>query len=239
MSTLAVMPEDWTRALAVVAHPDDLEYDASTAVARWTDEGREVVYVLVSRGEAGIDTMPPAECGPVREAEQRAAAAEVGVSVVEFLDGHPDGLIEYGVPLRRDIAAAIRRHRPELVVTGNFRETWYGGTGVNTPDHMAVGRACLAAVHDAANRWTFPELGEPWGGVRWVAAAGSPASGHGVVVDDHLERGIASLAAHRTYLAALDGAMADPDAFLRGYLGGAAGRLPGSRFVVPFELIGF
>jgi LmbE family N-acetylglucosaminyl deacetylase len=112
----APMPEDWQRALAVVAHPDDLEYGGAAAVARWTADGRTVTYLLATRGEAGIDSLPPAECGPLREAEQRAAAAAVGVEVVEFL-------VEYGVPLRRDLAAAIRRHRPELVVTTNHRET--------------------------------------------------------------------------------------------------------------------
>src|SRR3954463_14375280 len=71
------LPDDWSRALAVVAHPDDLEYGAAAAVARWPAEGRPVPYLLASRGEAGIDTIPPAECGPLREAEQRAAARVV------------------------------------------------------------------------------------------------------------------------------------------------------------------
>src|SRR6478609_2898574 len=96
---LAPMPGDWQRALAVVAHPDDLEYGAAAAVAEWTDGGREVVYLLASRGEAGIDTLPPEECAPVREREQRAGAAVVGVRTVEFLD-HRDGVIEYGTGLR-------------------------------------------------------------------------------------------------------------------------------------------
>ncbi|GAY12979.1 hypothetical protein TOK_1532 [Pseudonocardia sp. N23] len=230
------MPTDWTRGLAVVAHPDDLEYGAASAIARWTDEGREFGYLLACRGEAGIDTLPPAECGPLREAEQRAAAAEVGVSVVEFLDGHADGLIEYGIPLRRDIAAAIRRHRPELVVTGNFNETWPGG-GRNMADHVVVGRACLDAVRDAANRWLFPEVGEPWSGVRWVAVAGSPLPTHGIAIDDHLDRGIASLAAHRAYLAALGGDLSDPGPFLRAQAEAAAALLPGARLATAFELI--
>jgi len=154
------MPSDWQRALAVVAHPDDLEYGSAAAVARWTAEGRSVGYLLATRGEAGIDTLPPAECGPLREAEQRAAAAEVGVEVVEFLD-HPDGLLEYGLRLRRDVAAAIRRHRPELVITSNHHDRWSGG-GWNMADHIALGRATIDAVRDAANRWLFPELGERW-----------------------------------------------------------------------------
>jgi len=229
------MPEDWTRALAVVAHPDDLEYGAAGAIARWTDGGRTVTYLLVTRGEAGIDSLPPAECGPLRQAEQIAAAAVVGVDVVEFLD-HPDGLLEHGIALRRDIAAAIRRHRPELVVTNNFRETWPGGA-LNMADHRAVGAATVDAVRDAANRWLFPEAGEPWGGVRWVALAASPESGHAVDIGDVFDRSVASLAAHRAYLDALGGHMADPEPFLRRMAEQVAQRFPDARLAAGFELL--
>lgn len=230
------MPADWQRALAVVAHPDDLEYGGAGAIARWTAEGRTVDYALVTSGEAGIDSLPPAECGPLREAEQRAAAAEVGVRSVEFL-GHPDGLIEYGVALRRDIAGAIRAHQPELVITGNFHDTWPGGVGRNMADHIAVGRACVDAVRDGANRWLFPEVGEPWSGVRWVAVAASPLNSHAVDVGEYFERGVASLAAHAAYLAALGGDMADPEAFLRPAAERDGALLPGARLAAAFELI--
>ncbi|MBW0104428.1 PIG-L deacetylase family protein [Pseudonocardia sp. KRD291] len=230
------LPEDADRLLVVVAHPDDIEYGGSGAVARWTAQGREVVYLLVTRGEAGIDTLAPAECGPVREAEQRAAAAAVGVDVVEFLD-HPDGLIEYSTALRRDIAAAIRRHRPELLVIGNHRETWPGG-GLNTPDHVHSGRAAIDAARDAGNRWVFPgEGGAPWGGVRAVAVAASPYAGHAVDIGDTFDRAVASLAEHRAYLGALGGEMADPDTVLRAMAEQAGTRLPGARLATPFELI--
>jgi LmbE family N-acetylglucosaminyl deacetylase len=205
---LEPMPTDWTRGLVIVAHPDDMEYGGAAAVATWTAQGREIAYVLVTRGEAGIDGIDPARCGGLREAEQRASAAAVGVSVVEFLD-HADGVITEGVDLRRDLAAAIRRHRPELVLTLNHHDSW-GGQSWNTPDHRTVGRATLDATGDAGNRWIFPELGtpkgggtEPWGGVRWVAVAGSPQPSHAVDVSDALEAAIASLACHRLYLEAL------------------------------------
>ena len=151
---LRPFPEDWQRALAVVAHPDDLEYGAASAVARWTSDGRTVCYLLASRGEAGIDGLPPDQAGPLREAEERAGAAEVGVDVVEFLD-HRDGVIEYGLDLRRDIARAIRRHRPEVLVTmvHDERAPW-GGFGM--ADHRVVGLAAVDAARDAANRWVFP-----------------------------------------------------------------------------------
>ena len=86
------MPEDWDRAVAVVAHPDDLEYGTAAAVARWTRQGRDVVYVLASAGEAGIEGMAPDVVGPLREQEERRSAGVVGVFEVE-IQGHPDGQI--------------------------------------------------------------------------------------------------------------------------------------------------
>ena len=83
---LKPLDENWERALAVVAHPDDLEYGAASAVARWTAQGKQIHYLMVSRGEAGIDSMPPEETGPLREKEEMASAHLVGVETVEFLD---------------------------------------------------------------------------------------------------------------------------------------------------------
>ncbi|WP_323445515.1 PIG-L deacetylase family protein [Streptomyces yaizuensis] len=234
------MPGDWRRALAVVAHPDDLEYGCAAAIAGWIDGGREVSYLLATRGEAGIDTLDPAVCAPLREREQRASAAVVGVTSVEFLD-HRDGVVEYGTALRRDIAAAIRRHRPELLITLNHRDTW-GGTVWNTPDHRAVGRASLDAAADAGNRWIFPELRteqglEPWDGVRWIAVAGSTEPTHAVDARPGLERSVASLMEHRTYIEALTDA--DPETYCRDFLTGNA-RRAADRFggvpAVTFEL---
>ncbi|MFE5917718.1 PIG-L deacetylase family protein [Streptomyces sp. NPDC056468] len=241
ITQLKPMPDDWQRALAVVAHPDDLEYGCSAAIAGWTDAGREVSYVLATRGEAGIDSLEPATCAPLREREQRASAAVVGVSAVEFLD-HEDGVIEYGIDLRRDIAAAIRRYRPELVITLNHRDTW-GGVAWNTPDHVAVGRATLDAAGDAGNRWIFPELIEqglePWGGVRWVAVAGSSTPTHAVDATAGLERAVRSLLEHRTYIEVLTSE--DPETYARGFLTANAEAL-GERFggkpAVAFELFG-
>lgn len=197
-SELERLPDDWERALALVAHPDDLEYGTASAVARWTSEGKTVSYVLATRGEAGLDR-PPDETGPLREAEQRRAAAVVGVETVEFLD-YRDGMIEYGLPLRRDLARAIRRHRPHVVLTLNRSDTW-GGPSFNMADHRHVGLAVLDAVRDAANRWIFPELleegHEPWADVALVAFMGSPTPTHALDVTGFLDRGIASLREHK------------------------------------------
>ncbi len=236
MSELDTVPEDWERCLAVVAHPDDLEYGAASAVARWTDQGKEVAYCLVTSGEAGIDTMAPDECARVRQDEERRSAAVVGVDDVEFL-AHPDGLVEASLGLRRDLAAAIRLHRPDVVVSINYRDTW-GGTARNHADHRNTGLALLDAVRDAANRWIFVGAGgDRWEGVRLALFFGSPQATHGVDVTKTLDRGIASLREHAAYLDALDpGSTEDPTAFLRQWAE-AAGPSLGVGAAAPFEVI--
>ncbi len=218
------MPEDWDRAVAVVAHPDDLEYGAASAVARWTSQGKHVSYVLVSSGEAGIAGQHPAEVGPLREEEERRSAAIVGVSDVLFL-GHPDGLIGYGVPLRRDLARAFRQLQPDVVITMSFDLTWAENGPVNHADHRAVGLATLDACRDAANEWVFPEMELPRAQIRdaYVAGGGDPS--HFVDVTATIDLGVASLEEHRAYLAGLGGDF-NPDQFLRdiaGYVGMGAG----------------
>ena len=182
-------------------------------------QGKSISYCLISSGEAGIDGIAPEECAPLREAEQRAACAAVGVTDVEFL-GFPDGMLEYGLPLRHAIAASIRRHRPDVVITTNFRET-YGGIKPNQADHIAGGKAALDAARDAGNRWVFRDLLaaglEPWSGVRQVWAAGSPDAKHGVDVTDTFEAGLASLRAHATYLNGLGPEAPNPAEMLEGF----------------------
>ncbi len=226
------MPEDWGRAVAVVAHPDDLEYGAASAVARWTDQGKQIVYVLVTSGEAGIDGMSPAVARPLREEEERQSAALVGAGPVEFL-GHRDGVVEPGLDLRRDIAGALRRHRPDIVVTMNFDLTWGDGGGVNHSDHRATGITVLDACRDAANRWVFPDLGEAWSGTKFVYVAGAGEATHFVDVGGWLDRGVASLRAHQAYLDGL-GREFDPDEFLRS-MAGYAGMVAGCEFAVTFQ----
>ena len=232
---LEPLPEDWDRALAVVAHPDDMEYGAAAAVARWTAQGKHVAYVLVSDGEAGIEAIPPAEAGPIRREEQRASCATVGVTDLELL-GWPDGSIVEGLDLRTDIAAAIRRHRPDVVVSINYRDSW-GGPSWNHSDHRAVGRAVLDAVRDAANSWFAPDRGPAWSGVRFVAFNASPAASHAVDVTETFDLGVQSLLCHRVYLENLSGDMASPDEFLRDAATATGARL-GVPLATSFEVIG-
>ncbi|MDP9071407.1 MAG: PIG-L family deacetylase [Actinomycetota bacterium] len=114
------MPEDWQRVVAVVAHPDDLEYGAASAIARWTSPGKAVSYVLATSGEAGIAGTAPSETGPLRQEEERRSAAVVGVSHVEFL-GHPDGLVEQTLDVSATLElgiASLRQHAAYLTGLG-------------------------------------------------------------------------------------------------------------------------
>jgi LmbE family N-acetylglucosaminyl deacetylase len=205
-SLLPALPdEDFRKVLCVVAHPDDVEYGTSSAVAKWTSQGVEVAYLLLTRGEAGMPN-PPEETARIRRAEQEAACAAVGVTALEILE-HPDGVLQPTLDLRRDIARAIRRHKPDVVVTGSWEVEFVAG--LNQADHRVAGMACLDAIRDADNPWVFPELVEEglekWR-VRWLLVAGHSQPTHGVdVTGEPLARGVASLEAHKDYLGAIEG----------------------------------
>jgi LmbE family N-acetylglucosaminyl deacetylase len=229
------LPETWERALVIVAHPDDIEYGTAAAVARWTKQGKTITYCLVTSGEAGIDSMSPQEAGPLREAEELASAALVGVEHVEFL-GHADGVIEQGLRLRCDLTHAIRRARPQIVLTGNYDDTW-GGVFPNQPDHVAVGRTVVEAVQAAGNRWIFPDDDlEPWGGVEAVWVAGAEGAAHAVDVSDTFAKGMESLRAHAVYLRGLGEAAAGTEDFLERMARAAGARL-GTSHAVAFKVI--
>ena len=235
---LLTLDEDWDRAVAVAAHPDDLEYGAASAIARWTDQGKEITYLLLTRGEAGIDGMHPRDAGPLREAEEVAGAAQVGVTVIDFLD-YTDGVIEYGMELRRDITRAFRKYKPDIVISGNHRLLFPSGK-LNMADHRWAGLGVLDAARDAGNRWIFPELleegYEPWDGIRSVLTGGSGSPTHGVDVTDSLPRGIASLKEHKRYIEGLSFDF-DPEEFLT-WGAAAAGERLGVDYGVTFEVIG-
>ncbi len=236
-SPLKALPEDWTRALAIVAHPDDIEYGAAAAIARWTGQGKQIGYVMVTSGEAGIDGLHPDECRRLREAEEIESAQIVGVTQVDFL-GFEDGVVEYNLELRAAVALAVRKYRPEFVITGNFRDT-FGPGALNQADHIAVGRAVLDGVRDAGNRWIFSDqlTGdiEPWGGVRAVWASASPEARHGVDTTATFDKGVESLAAHKAYIEGLSWPGWDAREFLEGF-GRAAGSRLGTTFAAPFEV---
>ncbi|MCZ0912314.1 PIG-L family deacetylase [Gordonia amicalis] len=194
MMNLKPFPTDWQIALVLVAHPDDPEYGMAAAVARWTGEGRRVVYALASSGERGIEGMSPAECGPLREAEQRASASIVGVDEVEFW-GFPDSDIRNTPELRAKITETIERIAPQVILSVYGGPEWAPGQP-NQRDHMEFAAAVLdsydalvAAGYDEVPAWLFEN---------------GPAATHAVDVDEQFEVAVRSLAAHDRYLSVLD-----------------------------------
>lgn len=198
--------DDVARVLAVYAHPDDVDFGSCATVARWVAEGLEVSYLIVTRGEAGGPAgVARKDLPAIREAEQRAAAAVVGVERVEFLDGYADGTLLPTIGLRHDIARVIRRVRPDRVLTSSPLRRWEHIAGPSHPDHLAVGEATTCAVYpDARNPFAFPDLLaeglQPWT-VREVWYSAGPDPDHFVDVTETYDRKVAALRAHASQTA--------------------------------------
>jgi LmbE family N-acetylglucosaminyl deacetylase len=230
---------DVARILGVFAHPDDVDFGAAATVAGWVAAGIEVTYLLVTRGDAGgFDDRPREQMPAAREAEQRAAAAVVGVSQVEFLDGYADGTVTPTIELRRDLTRAIRRHRPDRVLTTSPLRRWERIAGPSHPDHLAVGEAVTCAIYpDARNPFAFPELLaaglEPWV-VRELWFMGGPSPDHTIDVTDRFPAKLKALHAHESQTSHVD-----LEAILRERMGLAAraAGLPEGRLAEAFTIL--
>ena len=193
-----------SRVLAIAAHPDDLDFGSAATIAGWTSTGIEVVYCIVTDGDAGgfDESFPREEMAPLRRAEQTAAAKAVGVDDLRFL-GYPDGRVEATLGLRKDLARVIRQVRPDRVLCPS-PERNYARIGTSHPDHRAVGSAALDAVYpDARNPFTFPELVADEGLAAWIVpevwiAGGIATPNHYVDVTETFPRKVAALRAHQS-----------------------------------------
>jgi LmbE family N-acetylglucosaminyl deacetylase len=189
------------RVLVVAAHPDDIEFGAAGTVARWVDEGAEIRYLLVTRGDKGSDdaSADPGQLGARREQEQRAAAAEIGVRGVDFLE-EPDGQVEPSLRLRERITYAIRAFRPEVVMGHDPTVLFVNNEWVNHPDHRAVGTVTVDAVfptaRDPLNFREHLEAGlQPWKVAELFLWSTNEAN-QIVDISDTLDRKLAALACH-------------------------------------------
>lgn len=160
-----------------------------------------MAYLLVTRGDAGgFDDTPRADMPGIREREQRAAGEAVGVRRIDFLEGYGDGAVTPTPALRRDITAAIRRFRPDRVLTSSPLRRWERIAGPSHPDHLAVGEATTCAIYpDARNPFAYPDLAdlEPWV-VREVWFTGGPDPDHAVDITDQFSLKVAAVKAHAT-----------------------------------------
>jgi len=191
------------RILVVTAHPDDVDFGVAGSVAQWVKAGVEVSYCIATDGDAGGSdrSVSRTDMAALRQTEQRAAAAEVGVTDVTFL-GYPDGRLLPSIELRRDISRQIRRVRPDRVVCQSPERLW-DRIGASHPDHLAAGEAAVASVYpDARNPFAHPELLEDEGlephsvPEMWIMA--SPRADRVVDITDTFDRKIAALRCHRS-----------------------------------------
>ncbi len=211
MSTNGEKPQDEIkRALVVMAHPDDPEFGAGGTTAKWSREGADVIYVIVTDGSKGSDdpTMTWEKLIPIRQGEQRAAAEVLGVKEVIFLKNR-DGELVNNLEVRRDICREVRRWRPDVVLTHD-PTTRYGFPGfVNHNDHRATGDATLDAIFPAAgNRLYFPELlaqGYEPHHVKRVLLTGNPNPDFFVDITDTVETKIESLRQHKSQIKDIEG----------------------------------
>ena len=142
------------RAMAIFAHPDDIEFSCAGTLARWANSGAKTSYVLVTSGDVGIadPNISREEAISIRQEESREAAKIAGASEVVFL-GEPDGLVQATLELRKKIVREIRRFKPEVVITGDPTVVLANERYINHPDHRAAATAALDAV--------FPASGQP------------------------------------------------------------------------------
>jgi LmbE family N-acetylglucosaminyl deacetylase len=199
-------PEDGVRrVLVVTAHPDDVDFGSAGTVAAFTSAGVDVTYCIVTNGDAGGSDreMSRTNMAALRQREQRAAAAEVGVTDVRFL-GHPDGRVEPTIELRRDISRVIRQVKPERVLTQSPERRW-DFIFASHPDHLAAGEAAVCAVYpDARNPFAHPELLsdeglEPWTvNELWIMGGEQPNMA--VETTATIDRKVAALMCHESQL---------------------------------------
>ena len=229
-----------TRVLAIMAHPDDIDFGAGATIKALTDAGAEVTYCLITDGDAGgfDPDVPRSQIPAIRRAEQRAAGAIVGVNDVRFL-GYRDGELTVSHELRRDISRVIRQVRPDRILIQSPERNW-NRIQASHPDHMAAGDAAIQAVYpDARNpfahtsllqdegleAWTVPEV--------WVLA--SPTPNHFVDVTENFDAKLAALRAHESQTAHMD----DLEDRIRGWMTMTAemGGLPAGRLAEAFMVV--
>jgi LmbE family N-acetylglucosaminyl deacetylase len=141
------------RAMAIFAHPDDADFGCSATMALFAEQGVHTMYCLLTSGNKGTHDpkMSPVRLSRMREKEQRAAGAVLGVKDFVFLR-HDDGELEVSMKLRGEVARAIRELKPDLVLT---QDPWRPYQ--IHPDHRVAGWSAMDGVIAARDHLFFPE----------------------------------------------------------------------------------
>lgn len=143
------------RALAIGAHPDDIEFGAGGTLARWAAAGCDVTMLVVTDGSKGTwdPTLQPSQLAALRKQEQTAAAEVLGAAEVHHLD-LVDGELESTMDLRKTMCRYIRKTKPDVVLS---HDPWRRYQ--LHPDHRATGWAVMDGVIAARDHLFFPEQG--------------------------------------------------------------------------------
>jgi len=187
------------RALAVYAHPDDVEVACGGTLARWARAGCEVHLVVVCRGDKGSTdpTTDPAVLAATRAEEVAEAARVLGLASHRQL-GLLDGEVEVTAQLLGDLVASVRAVRAEIVVAPDPTALLFGRRYVNHRDHLVVGNAAVHAVAPAAAMpHYFPDRGPAWA-VRELWLSGTLEPDVHVDIEPVLAVKAAALACHRS-----------------------------------------
>lgn len=199
--------EPHSRAMVVVAHPDDADWGCSGSAAKWTRLGWEVVYVLCTDGSKGTEdrSLTGEQLSAIRHEEQIEAGRILGLKTVEFLD-FPDGYLEPTIELRRAIVRMIRKHRPHILLTTNPHRELSSAGYIGHPDHFAAGEATLSAVFPSArdHLWDPEMLAEGLDAWKvhqvWVMMFDRAANHYHPMEAEDVERSIQALLAHKSQL---------------------------------------
>lgn len=172
--------------VAIASHPDDLDFGAAGTIAGLTQAGTRVVYCILTSGDAGgFEPGQRDQMSQRRQAEQRAAAAQVGVTDVEFLN-FADGYIEPNHELIKQLVAVMRKWQPQAVITSHPEREWTR-LQRSHPDHLACGEAVARAVYPAVeNPFAYPELAEQGleaFRLRWLVMMGGPNRLNNLLID--------------------------------------------------------
>ncbi len=144
-----------TRALAVGAHPDDVEFGCGATLAKWAGAGCEILHVVCTDGARGTwdADQDPSELVLRRQVEQRAASRALGGRGEVVFLGWPDGELECGLRQRFQLAEVIRSFQPDVVLG---HDPWRRYR--LHPDHRNAGFLLTDAVVAARDPLFFPEL---------------------------------------------------------------------------------
>lgn len=232
-SSSVLLPPGGQRIFVIIAHPDDAESFCGGTMARLASEGKDVHYLVITKGDKGSSDpdMTPERLSAMREEEQRQAAKILGVQTVTFLDGYYDGAIEPTLTLRQELTFRIRAWRPDVVFTFDPWKRYE-----IHPDHRATGTCAFDAVAVSRDRMTFPEQlqdGITQHNVKQVYFFNTDQPNHWVDISEVIDKKIEARCAHISQVNPAN----PPDGYLRRW-GTEAGAVKGYIFAETFHYYG-